>query len=153
MRLHVLLFGPLAEIYGAREEWLDLGNSPTAADVYHHYRRRDARIGQLEKSLHIAVNQSVVRADHALAPEDEVALLPPVCGGSGISDPSDPNLIDLTEAPLENYSWRKHLGNSAGNFGAVVSFEGLVRQEDTSDPVTALRRLSPHGHRRFTRTR
>src|SRR5271170_7853176 len=127
MRLRVLLFGPFAEIYGTREEWLDLGNSPTAADVYRHYRQRDPRIGELEKSLHIAVNQTVVNADHPLAPDDEVALLPPVCGGSATADL---DLIDLIESPLENYPWRKHLTEAAGTFGAVTSFEGLVRQED-----------------------
>jgi MoaE-MoaD fusion protein len=140
MRLRVLLFGPLAEIYGTREEWLDLPEAlnvaPTAADVYRHYRQRDARIGELEKSLHIAVNQTVVNADHPLAPDDEVALLPPVCGGSD-SKP-DPDLIDLIETPLENYPWREHLAEAAGTFGSVVSFEGLVRQENASDPVTAL---------------
>jgi molybdopterin synthase catalytic subunit/molybdopterin converting factor small subunit len=140
MRLRVLLFGPLAEIYGTREEWLDLGPAPTAADVYRHYRRRDPRIGELERSLQIAVNQTVVNADHPLAPDDEVALLPPVCGGSGTRDP---DLIDLIETPLENYPWRKHLTEAAGTFGAVTSgavtsFEGLVRQENASDPVTAL---------------
>jgi MoaE-MoaD fusion protein len=144
MRLHVLLFGPLAEIYGTREEWLELPESlnvpPTAADVYHHYRQRDARIGELEKSLHIAVNQNVVSANHALAPDDEIALLPPVCGGSAEpdSDPADHDLIDLIEAPLERHSWRKHFIETPGNFGAVTSFEGLVRQENASDPVTAL---------------
>ncbi len=140
MRLRVLLFGPLAEIYGTREEWLDLGNSPTAADVYQHYRQRDARIGELEKSLHIAVNQTVVNADHPLAPDDEIALLPPVCGGVGDPNPglADVDLIDLVETPLENYPWRKHLTEAAGTFGAVTSFEGLVRQENASDPVTAL---------------
>jgi molybdopterin synthase catalytic subunit/molybdopterin converting factor small subunit len=130
MRVRVLLFGPLAEIYGAREEWIDLGTAPVAADVYRHYRQRDARIGELEKSLHIAVNQSVVGADHPLTP---------VCGGSDPErDLADPDLIDLIESPLENYPWRKHLNEAAGCFGAVTSFEGLVRQENASDPVTAL---------------
>ncbi len=145
MRIRVLLFGPLAEIYGTREEWLDVSPAPTAADVYHHYRQRDARIGELEKSLHIAVNQTIVAADHVLAPDDEVALLPPVCGGSDAPDrdPANTDLIDLVESPLENYPWRKHLNEAAGSFGAVVSFEGLVRQDpinigDASDPVTAL---------------
>ena len=138
MRLRVLLFGPLAEIYGAREEWLELGNSPTAADVYQYYRQRDARIGELEKALHIAVNQTIVSSDHPLAPNDEVALLPPVCGGSDAPDPSDPDLIDLIETPLESYPWRKHLTEAAKSFGAVTSFEGLVRQENASDPVIAL---------------
>jgi len=145
MRAHVLLFGPLAEIYGVREEWVELGAAPRAVDVYDHYRRRDARIGVLETSLHIAVNQTVVTADHLLAPGDEVALLPPVCGGSG---EADRDLIDLLETPLESYPWRKHLAEAAVGFGAVVSFEGLVRhdpikqdsarQDDPSEPVTAL---------------
>jgi MoaE-MoaD fusion protein len=140
MRLRVLLFGPLAEIYGTREEWLDLGSAPTAADVYQHYRQRDARIGELEKSLHIAVNQTIVSAGHPLAPDDEVALLPPVCGGSDAinRDPANPDLIDLVETPLETYPWRKHLTSNAEALGAVVSFEGLVRKERASDPVTAL---------------
>jgi molybdopterin synthase catalytic subunit len=135
MRVHVLLFGPLAELYGVREEWLELDGSPKVADVYRHYRERDARIGQLETSLHLAVNQTVVNADHALAPEDEVALLPPVCGGSaGL----DVDLIDLVDCPLEAYPWRKHLADVSGNFGAVTSFEGLVRREEEADPVVAL---------------
>jgi MoaE-MoaD fusion protein len=144
MRLRVLLFGPLAEIYGTREERLELPEAlnvaPTAADVYQHYRQRDARIGELEKSLHIAVNQTIVAASHSLAPDDEVALLPPVCGGSDAldRDPASPDLIDLIETPLENFPWRAHVTEAAGSFGAVVSFEGLVRQEHTSDPVIAL---------------
>ena len=137
MRVRVLLFGPLADIYGVREESLDLGDAPSAADVFNHYRERDARIGELEKSLHIAVNQTVVAASHALNPDDEVALLPPVCGGSG-SGHVERDLIDLLETPLEDYPWRKHLSDAAGNFGAVASFEGLVRKEDEADPVTAL---------------
>jgi MoaE-MoaD fusion protein len=137
MRVHVLLFGPLAEFYGTREEWLELANSPTAADVYQHYRQRDARLGELEKSLHIAVNQTIVNADHALAVNDEVALLPPVCGGSAALEPNV-DLIDLVDTPLENHPWRKHLTETAGSFGAVTSFEGLVRQENASDPVVAL---------------
>jgi molybdopterin synthase catalytic subunit len=135
MRVRVLLFGPLAEIYGVREEWLDLDGSPNAADVYRHYLQRDARIGQLGTSLHIAVNQHVALPDQALAAGDDVALLPPVCGGT--ETPSQ-DLIDLVEGPLEGYPWRGHLADAAGNFGAVVSFEGLVRREEEADPVVAL---------------
>ncbi len=134
MRIHVLLFGPLAEVYGIREEWLELGPAPSASDVYRHYRLRDARIGQLEKSLHIAVNQNIVAPDHPLAPDDEVALLPPVCGGSGAADSDLIDLIDLVDTPLENFPWRKHLSDAAGNFGAVTSFEGLVRRDIVPDP-------------------
>jgi molybdopterin synthase catalytic subunit/molybdopterin converting factor small subunit len=137
MRVRVLLFGPLAEIYGVREEWLELGAAPTALDVYQHYRHRDARIGELETSLHVAVNRAVVNASHLLSPEDEVALLPPVCGGSDASaDLID--LVDLVDVPLETYSWRAHIAAASASFGAVTSFEGLVRKEDQTDPVLAL---------------
>jgi molybdopterin synthase catalytic subunit/molybdopterin converting factor small subunit len=134
MRVRVLLFGPLADIYGTREEWLELAGSPTASAVYEHYRRRDSRIGQLEKSLHVAVNQSVVSPGHPLTSGDEVALLPPVCGGL------DRDLIDLVEVQLENYPWRAHFNRMTASFGAVSTFEGLVRSDriGESDPVTAL---------------
>jgi molybdopterin synthase catalytic subunit len=136
MRVHVLLFGPLAEIYGIREEWLELGAAAQAADVYRHYRQRDPRIGQLETALHVAVNQAVVTPDHRLAPNDEVALLPPVCGGS--QDGFDADLIDLVDLPLESHPWRKHLTDASEDFGAMVCFEGLVRKEDESGSVIAL---------------
>ncbi|WP_161557117.1 molybdenum cofactor biosynthesis protein MoaE [Acidisarcina polymorpha] len=138
MRVRVLLFGPLAEIYGVREESLELPGSPRAEDVYQHYRQRDSRLGQLEKSLHLAVNQVVVGPNHPLAPEDEVALLPPVCGGSDAIAISPPDIIDLLDGPLEAHPWRKHLVNKAGSYGAISTFEGLVRKEDDADPVVAL---------------
>jgi molybdopterin synthase catalytic subunit len=141
MRVRVLLFGPLAEIYGLREEWLELSPTSQAADVYRHYRDRDPRIGQLETSLHLAVNQTIVSPGHPLAANDEVALLPPVCGGA--PDDTNPNhltndLIGLVETPLESHPWRKHLTESSTNSGATVSFEGLVRKENETDPVLAL---------------
>jgi len=133
MRVRVLLFGPLAEMYGVREEWIELGVAPSAADVYRHYRERDPRIGSLEKSLHVAVNQAVVSPDHPLTPGDEVALLPPVCGGS---DESTNDLIALLDSPLEDHPWRKHLAEATGSFGAITSFEGLVRP-DSARPDSA----------------
>ena len=81
------------------------------------------------------MNQTVVAGTHPLEADDEIALLPPVCGGCG---DTGPDLIGLIEAPLENHPWRKHLNEAAGQHGAVTSFEGLVRQESSSDPVTAL---------------
>ena len=133
MRIRVLLFGPLAEMYGTREEWLELSGTPQAGDVYRHYLARNANIGQLESALHVAVNQTIVGPGHLLAPEDEVALLPPVCGGCDRTS----DLIDLVETPLEIYPWRSHFEPS-GEFGAIATFEGLVRKEDAADPVIAL---------------
>ncbi len=141
MRVRVLLFGPLAEIYGVREEWLELSPTSQAVDVYRHYRQRDPRIGQLETSLHLAVNQTIVSPNQPLAANDEVALLPPVCGGSpDQTEPNNPSndLIDLIETPLESHPWRQHLAQTSSNFGATVAFEGLVRKEDEAEPVLAL---------------
>lgn len=141
MRVRVLLFGPLAEIYGAREEWLDLpAAAPTPADVHRHYRERDPRIGELGRSLRVAVNQVAAEADHPLAPGDEVALLPPVCGGT---ETAETDLIELVETPLEDYPWRARFSEVGAGSGAVVSFEGLVRKDliavsGREDPVIAL---------------
>ena len=133
MRVRVLLFGPLAEIFGVREEWLELDGDPRVSDVYRHYFERNAKIGRLQSSLHIAVNRAIAEETHALSPDDEVALLPPVAGGSD----TDGDLIELVETRLEDHPWRSQLASS-GTHGALATFEGLVRREEDGDPVVAL---------------
>lgn len=135
MRVRVLLFGPLAEIYGVREERIDLRDGARVSDLYSHYHARDPRLGKLASNLRIAVNQSIASPDAPLAAEDEVALLPPVSGGSGKAE--IPDHIELVDTPLEEHPLRLNF-DASGEFGAVTTFEGLVRRENEADPVVAL---------------
>ena len=65
---------------GARERELEIDAGATAQDVV-TICRGDAE-GGIWTALAVAVNQEYVGRDRVLADGDEVALLPPVSGGS-----------------------------------------------------------------------
>ena len=76
----VLLFGRLGDIAGWRERHVD-------ADDLESLRRRlgeqDARLADAlrGKGVQAAVDRQLVRGDVALAPNAEVAFMPPMSGG------------------------------------------------------------------------
>ena len=88
-------------------------------DVLLHYMAQVPQIRGLLASLAVAVNQEYAGAETALRCDDEVALLPPVSGGSGraliIRDPID------TQGVLGRVK--------QGGDGAAVVFEGVVRNQ------------------------
>src|SRR3977135_2836579 len=93
MRLRILFFGLLKDIRRTAFEQLTLADGSTVASVLTHYASQfDA---PTLKSIAVAVNQQYAKADQLLADGDEVALLPPVSGGSQRSVP------DTSKSPLQ----------------------------------------------------
>jgi molybdopterin converting factor subunit 1 len=82
MRVQVLFFGLLKDVAGTPSEWLDLPEGSTLADLIQHYELRIPRIQELLPSLALSVNQHYAGPGTVLGNNDEVALLPPVSGGS-----------------------------------------------------------------------
>ncbi len=81
MRLEVLFFGVLRDRFGERETLAQFpGNS--VADLVRYYRVIAPELGELWSSVAVAVNQQYSRASAPLQNGDQVALLPPVSGGS-----------------------------------------------------------------------
>ncbi len=78
MRVTVLYFGMLKEIFGESATVDVAGDADVAALVAEH---RERVAGFAWVSIAVAVNQVYARADEALHEGDEVALLPPVSGG------------------------------------------------------------------------
>ena len=83
MVIHVLFFGMLKDLAGAPRDVLELNADATLADVLRHYEARIPRLKDLLPSLAVSVNQEYASKDVRLRAGDEVALLPPVSGGSG----------------------------------------------------------------------
>jgi molybdopterin synthase sulfur carrier subunit len=80
--MRVLLFGPLSDIAGWREQALD----PAPATLYALRDRlaaEDAALGAAlaGKGVQAAVDKVIVRGDADLASALEVAFLPPMSGG------------------------------------------------------------------------
>ncbi len=80
MRLTVLFFGVLRERFGA-EERLEQFPGTSVSDLLRYYRVVAPELGDLWKTVAVAVNRQYAAATVALADDDEVALLPPVSGG------------------------------------------------------------------------
>jgi molybdopterin converting factor subunit 1 len=80
MRVRLLYFGILRERLGGGESRLEMRDGATVAEVLNVYRERLPDF--MWDSIAVAVNQEYTKADFVLKDGDEVALLPPVSGGS-----------------------------------------------------------------------
>jgi MoaE-MoaD fusion protein len=122
MRVRVLFFGVLKDVLGAEGESLELGEGATIATLLEVYRRRTPGRGALWSSLAVAVNQQYAPGDELLREGDEVALLPPVSGGS--SDGSQER-VRLTREPIDRAAVLAAVEQPED--GAAVLFDGVVR--------------------------
>lgn len=86
MRLHVLYFGVLKDVFGAERDEVEMVDGGSVAMLTDLLRERGfLRSGideSLWRSVAVAVNQEYVRGSVVLRDGDEVALLPPVSGGA-----------------------------------------------------------------------
>jgi molybdopterin converting factor small subunit len=81
MRLRVLFFGVLRDRFGS-EEQLQQFPGHSVAEILQYYRVIAPELGDLWGSVAVAVNQQYASGPTPLADGDEVALLPPVSGGT-----------------------------------------------------------------------
>ncbi|WP_035351047.1 MoaD/ThiS family protein [Edaphobacter aggregans] len=79
MRVQVLYFGVLKESFGRESEQVELAERACVGDLMALYEERCA--GWM-RSIAVAVNREYARPEDVLRDGDEVALLPPVSGGS-----------------------------------------------------------------------
>jgi MoaE-MoaD fusion protein len=119
MRVRVLFFGMLKDLAGSSSDSLELPEGAAVRDVLEHYKKSIPGFGKSLSSLAVAVNQQYAEVETKLKPDDEVALLPPVSGGSGraliVRDPID------RQSVLERIK--------RGEDGSAVVFEGVVRNQ------------------------
>lgn len=78
----VLLFARLSELAGTRQTEIEIGEGLTAGDAFSLLARQYPAFDGLEEVVMYAVNSEYVDANHPLQPGDELALIPPVSGGS-----------------------------------------------------------------------
>lgn len=120
MRVRVLFFGMLKEVVGKSNDVLELPEDGLVRDVLAHYADRIPQMREAMTAMAVAVNQEYAAPETALKADDEVALLPPVSGGSGRYASIVRDRID-TAGVLQRIK--------QGKDGAVVLFEGVVRNQ------------------------
>jgi molybdopterin converting factor subunit 1 len=85
MRVRVLYFGVLKERFGVAEEEIDAPEGTTVGDLLRILVERTSNLKmetRIWQTVAVAVNREYGSHGVALSDGDEVALLPPVSGGS-----------------------------------------------------------------------
>ena len=118
MSVRVRLFAGLRERAGWSEREVE---AASVADVWPALGLGDEPAGLL-----YAVNQEYAEKDRALADGDEVAVIPPVSGGS----------FRLFEAPLDLAAVIVEVEDEQA--GAIATFQGTVRRQSRGRQVIAL---------------
>jgi MoaE-MoaD fusion protein len=132
MQIRVLFWGRLKDIFGRGAESVELRSGASVRDLVAHYQRRSPEMAQWMSSLAIAVNQRYAPLDTELKSGDEVALLPPVSGGSSAAaqdgSGQEPRIhVRIVQEAIDAEKIISHL--KRGDDGAVVVFEGTVRNQ------------------------
>jgi molybdopterin synthase catalytic subunit len=117
MRIQVLYFAVFRERLRRDEEEIELPDGATVARAIDVLGAKYADIAKLRGRFRVAVNQDFADDDHVLRDGDEVALIPPVAGGSRHVVLSDQALsLDRCLAAV-----------SGPGMGGIVTFTGMVR--------------------------
>src|SRR5829696_3565629 len=125
MKVRVMLFAMMRQRAGIESLELDLPEGATAADALAALGRQDGLadlIGRLP--LRVAVNREYVPESTALAPGDELAVIPPVRGGGGPP-------VRVTRGALSPD--RVLAGVASPRAGATVLFMGTTRDVEFLD--------------------
>ena len=129
MHVRVLYFAVVRERLGRSEEAIELPPGATVGDLLDELCRRNEALPGLRRHLQVARNQALAPSDTALEDGDEVALIPPVSGGSGV-------LAAVRDTPLSLDEVVRAV--SHGGAGGVVTFTGAVRGQSRGKQVVRL---------------
>jgi molybdopterin converting factor subunit 1 len=82
MRVTVLYFGVLKDLFAVERAVVELPDGETVGGLLRLSEKNASKPSVIWRALAVAVNREYVGVDQMLREGDEVALLPPVSGGS-----------------------------------------------------------------------
>lgn len=130
MRIHLRLFAICRERAGS--DHLDFDFDAETVDVQTLKSAVAVRVPSLAPILpcvRVAVNRRFAADDDRVGPQDELALIPPVSGGDG-------PMVALRDRPLDVPALERAV--HGGDTGALLSFQGTVRNRTDAHDVTHL---------------
>src|ERR1700680_3987980 len=127
MHVRLLAFASASDALGTSELELELPEPARVADLRAWLDARYPALAPLWPRLAVAVNGSIARSDDPLSEGAEVALLPPVSGGSGgaAAGTAARPRVELVDAPIDPQDVIARVASPA--CGAVLLFLGTVR--------------------------
>jgi molybdopterin synthase catalytic subunit len=118
MRVRLLSFGPLKSALPPEGAWVELAGGRRVADLVRTLVHDGTFTGEAMRSAAVAVNREYADPEQVLRDGDEVAILPPVSGGSH-------DLVQLVREPIDTQKIVSAV--KSGGDGAVCVFDGIVR--------------------------
>ncbi|MGQ0535429.1 MAG: molybdenum cofactor biosynthesis protein [Methanobacteriota archaeon] len=127
MKLRLRLFATPREIVGRPELVLEVPEGTTVAALLDRLVADHPRLAEWREYLLAAVNREYAAAGRVLRDGDEVAVMPPVSGGSQVAVRSEAATIEEVAAMVRD-----------PRAGVVVTFTGIVRGHAGTERVTRL---------------
>jgi molybdopterin converting factor subunit 1 len=125
MQIRVLFFGVLKDLTSMTADTLDLPENSTLAGVLAHYESRISRLKEHFTGIAMSINQEFAHPSDTLHDGDEVALLPPVSGGSATPAEDRSEHCAITREAIDTAKISNALKRPED--GAAAIFEGIVR--------------------------
>jgi MoaE-MoaD fusion protein len=131
MQVRVLYLGMLREIAGCEREEVQVDDDAPLGDLFAQLQQRIPKLGEFRNAIAMAVNYEYADGARRLQDNDEVALIPPVSGGSGHEAPVEIQLRFSSEhacivrEPIDDAQIAASIKQPED--GAVASFDGIVR--------------------------
>ena len=131
MKVNVRLFAGLHDLLGKRDVVLELAEDATVLQLREQLAKEYPIVTPYLTTLVCAVDEEYVPSEHRLQEGDEVALIPPISGGS-----SDAELFEVTAEPLDSQRLVEAVRKDES--GAVALFFGVARNHSEGRRVRAL---------------
>ncbi len=125
----VLYFAAARERVRTQRETLEVPEGTRVQEVLRLLSERHASLGPLLPHLRVAVNQEFSNAEAEVPAGAELALIPPVAGGSG-------GLFRVVDRPLRLEEVVEAVSGEA--YGGLVTFSGSVRNQTRGRRVLRL---------------
>ncbi len=130
MRIRLRLFAVCRDRVGTDHLELDVVSDPcTAADVLAAVQSVAPELADVMPAVRLAVNQRFAEPGDRVTGDDELALIPPVSGGSS-------GLFAVRTEKLDPREAERAVAHDGA--GAVVTFQGTVRDRTDGHSVTHL---------------
>jgi len=139
VQVRLLFFASLKDIVGSRQLDLDVPSGATVNDLLERLEKRYPKLGPYRSIVLTSLNEDYVDKEAVVSDGDEVAIFPPVSGGSSSESA-------IAERPREVYRLTRETID-ARDFadmilrpadGALCIFEGVVRNNSKGKPTRHL---------------
>jgi molybdopterin synthase catalytic subunit len=136
MRIRLLLFAGLREAVGRKQLALEVPRGASVAEALTCASREHAEIARYRGRLLVSRNERRADLAEILLEGDELALLPPMSGGSGVSSDSSDDRVLLQASPLSLDALLDRVRHPA--CGGIALFVGVVRDQSRGQRIDHL---------------